>query len=506
MVWFGSMVRLPKLDAMSEEPLYRQLFQFFRDEILARRLPPGSRIPPTRELAAQIGLNRITISSAYELLEAEGLIRTHGGRGSFVAVPGQLFENGSEEPAHVGMDWEARLSAWPPPDQPASPASETLISFATARPSEELFPVDAFRETCREVLDSVEAPTILQLGSPHGYPPLRHHLMDQSRSRGLLGDNDDLMVTNGCQQALDLLQRLLVKPGESVLVEDPIYPGMRNVFARAGVRLLGVPVGAQGMDLEVLARLVRSERPSLLVVTPNFQNPTGVTMPETVRYELLRIAGAAALPIIENDIYGELRYVGQALPTLKQMDQTGLVIQVKSFSKLAFPGLRVGWVTGPQPVIRRLAELKQVTDLHTDHLSQAVLLHFDQSGRLEAHRSRIVEAGRIRLAAVLAACAQYLPAGAKFTRPEGGMNLWVRLPEPLDAAALLPAAQRLGVAYLPASLFEVSLRQPGGFRLSFAGLAVERIERGLMLLGKVFQTGLEQARASRREDPAPAIV
>jgi 2-aminoadipate transaminase len=500
------MGQLPKLDATLEEPLYRQLSQFFREEILSHRLPPGSRMPPTRELAAQIGLNRITISSAYELLESEGLIRTHGGRGSFVAVPGQLFEESSQAAANTGMDWEERLSAWPPADQAASPAGEIAISFATARPAEQLFPVEAFRQTCREVLDSGEAPSILQLGSPNGYPPLRHHLMDQSRSRGLLGEDDDLIVTNGCQQALDLLQRLLVKPGEAVLVEDPIYPGMRSVFARAGVRLLGVPVGAQGVDLDVLARLVRGERPRLLLVTPNFQNPTGVTMPEAARRELLRIAGAASLPIIENDIYGELRYVGEPVPTLKELDADGLVIQVKSFSKLAFPGLRVGWVTGPRPVIRRLAELKQVTDLHTDHLSQAVLLHFDRSGRLETHRSRILEAGRSRLTAVLAACAQYLPAGAKFTRPEGGMNLWVRLPEPLDAAALLPAAQRAGVAYLPSPLFEVSHRQPGGFRLSFAGLAVERIERGLMLLGKVFQTGLEQARASRREDPAPAIV
>ncbi|MDR3419457.1 MAG: PLP-dependent aminotransferase family protein [Nevskia sp.] len=497
---------MPKLDARLEEPLYRQLFQFFRDEILSRRMPPGSRMPPTRELASQIGLNRITISSAYDLLESEGLIRTHVGRGSFVAIPGQLFEEASQSAADSGLDWEERLSAWPPAEQPAGPAGEISISFATARPAEQLFPVEAFRETCREVLNSGEAASILQLGSPHGYPPLRHHLMDQGRLRHLLGEDDDLIVTNGCQQALDLLQRLLVKPGEAVLVEDPIYPGMRNVFARAGVRLLGVPVGSQGVDLDVLARLARSERPSLLVVTPNFQNPTGVTMPEAARRELLRIAAAAALPIVENDIYGELRYVGEAVPTLKELDQAGLVIQVKSFSKLAFPGLRVGWVTGPQPVIRRLAELKQVTDLHTDHLSQAVLLHFDRSGRLEEHRGRILEAGRIRLAAVLAACAQYLPAGAKFTRPEGGMNLWVRLPEPLDATALLPAAQRLGVAYLPAPVFEVSQRQPGGFRLSFAGLAVERIERGLMLLGKVFQTGLEQARASRREDPAPAIV
>jgi 2-aminoadipate transaminase len=500
------MGRLPKLDAMLEEPLYRQLFLFFRDEILSHHLPPGSRMPPTRELAGQIGLNRITISSAYDLLESEGLIRTHVGRGSFVAVPGQLFEEAGEAAMNAGLDWEERLNAWPPADQTASPAGEIAISFASARPSEQLFPVEAFRQTCREVVDSAEAPSILQLGSPHGYPPLRHHLMERGRARGLLREDDDLIVTNGCQQAFDLLQRLLVKPGEAVLVEDPIYPGLRQVFSRAGIRLLGVPVGSQGIDLDVLARLVRGERARLLVVTPNFQNPTGVTMPEAARRELLRIAAAAALPVIENDIYGELRYVGEPVPTLKELDAAGLVIQVKSFSKLAFPGLRVGWVTGARPVIRRLAELKQVTDLHTDHLSQAVLLHFDRSGRLEAHRGRILEAGRTRLAAVLAACAQHLPAGARFTRPEGGMNLWVRLPEPLDAAGLLPAAQRAGVAYLPAPLFEVSQRQPGGFRLSFAGLTVERIERGLMLLGRVFQTGLEQARASRREDPAPAIV
>jgi 2-aminoadipate transaminase len=500
------MNRLPKLDAALEEPLYRQLFRYFRDEIVSRRLPPGSRMPPTRELAAHLGLNRITITSSYELLESEGLIRTHVGRGSFVAVPGQLFEDARQAAAGAGLDWEERLSNWPAQDQPANSPGEIAISFATARPAEQLFPVEAFRQTCREVLESAEAPSILQLGSSHGYPPLRHYLMESGRQRGLLGDDDDLMVTNGCQQAFDLLQRLLVKPGETVLVEDPIYPGLHSVFSRAGVRLAGVPVGAQGVDLEILARLARLERPSLLVVTPNFQNPTGVTMPEAARRELLRIAADAALPVIENDIYGELRYSGASVPTLKELDQAGLVIQVKSFSKLAFPGLRVGWVTGPRPVVRRLADLKQVTDLHTDHLSQAVLLRFALSGRLEEHRARICEAGRVRLAAVLDACARHLPAGAKFTRPEGGMNMWVRLPEPLDAAALLPAARRAGVAYLPASLFEVTQRQPGGFRLSFAGVPVERIDHGLALLGAVFQTGLEQARALRREDPAPAIV
>ncbi|MGD0580751.1 MAG: PLP-dependent aminotransferase family protein, partial [Bryobacteraceae bacterium] len=338
------MFRLPKLNPDLDEPLYRQLFDFVREEILSGRLLQGEKIPPTRELAVQLGLNRMTISSAYELLESEGLIRTHVGRGSFVAAPPELFADVALASSGSSFDWEKRFAPWFPNESSVPAATETTISFASARPSEQLFPIVAFQESCREVLLSPEVTSILQLGSAHGYPPLRHYLIEEARSRGLLTQDDDLLVTNGCQQALDLLQRLLARPGEGVLVEDPIYPGLRNVFAHAGVRLIGAPVGPQGLDVDSTARLARSERPRLLVVTPNFQNPTGTTMPEAARRQLLRIARDAALPIVENDIYGELRYVGQPLPTLKELDENGIVVQVKSFSKLAFPGLRVGWV------------------------------------------------------------------------------------------------------------------------------------------------------------------
>ena len=501
------MARLPQFDSTLEEPLYRQVYAYFREEILSGRLPNGSRVPPMRELAGQSGLNRATVAAAYELLEAEGLIRSHVGRGSFVAAPAQLFPATETSPAPSGgIDWEERLAVSPALDSAPAHSGDAPISFATARPSELLFPLEAFRVSCREVLDSPEAAAILQLGSPLGYAPLRRHLLDDARRRGLLAEDDDLLITSGCQQALDLLQRLLARPGETVLIEDPIYPGLRNVFSRAGVRILGVPVGALGFDLESAARLIRSERPKLIVVTPNFQNPTGISMPEPQRRELLRMAQAAGIPIVENDIYGELRYTGTPLPTLKELDTAGIVVQIKSFSKLAFPGLRVGWAIGARALVRRLAELKQVTDLHTDHLSQAVLLRFAVSGRLQEHRARMIEAGRRRLDAVLDACARHLPAGARFTHPEGGMNLWARLPEPLDAAALLPQAREAGVSYLPAPVFEVSLRQPGGFRLSFAGLAEDKIEQGIATLGTLFRGELERARAGQRLEPAVAIV
>lgn len=490
------MIPLPQLDTNSDEPIYRQLHARIKASIRDGSLAPGERIPPTRELAGLLGLNRTTVAAAYELLEAEGLIRGHVGRGSFVANP-----NGPP-PASAGMDWEDRFVAnrAPDPPLPATPRGGVLISFTSARPAAELFPLAEFRTACREVIDGEAAMEILQLGSPLGYAPLRAFLQQQKRPE------EDLLITNGCQQALDLLQRLFTQPGDCVLVEDPIYPGLRNVFAQSGVRIVGVPVGPEGLDVEALPRLIARERPRLLVVTPSFQNPTGATMPLAARQTLLRTAREHRLVVVENDIYAELRYQGSDVPALTQLDEGGEVLQINSFSKIAFPGLRVGWVRGPRAVIGRLAELKQWTDLHSDQLSQAVLLRFAESGRLESHRRRMVETGRARLQAVLAACERYLPQGSRFTRPQGGMNLWVRLPDPLDSSELLPRMQRSGVSYLPGRYFAVSRQEPGALRLSFAGLTPDRIETGLAILGRVCQEELSAARAAQPAGLAPVIV
>jgi 2-aminoadipate transaminase len=289
-------------------------------------------------------------------------------------------------------------------------------------------------------------------------------------------------------------------------MEDPVYPGARSVFERAGARLIGVPVGRQGMDLEVLERTIARERPLLLCVTPNFQNPTGSTMPLAARKSLLRITQAAGVMVIENDIYGALAYEGEPIAAIKHLDEAGDTILLRSFSKVAFPGLRVGWVIAPRPLIERLTETKQWSDLHTDQLSQAVLLRFAESGRLEQHRQRMLVAGRARLEAAIEACATYLPAGTKFTRPRGGMSLWVELPGSLDAAELLPRAEREGVTYLPGRYFAVSRPQPNGLRISFAGMTPEEIRSGLAVLGRIFQEELERVRAHAPLGEVAALV
>jgi 2-aminoadipate transaminase len=475
--------------------LYRQLYAQIKGLIDSGELATGFRLPPTRELAGSLGLNRTTVSAAYELLDSEGLIKGHVGRGSFVS--GRTDRPG-------GFAWRDLLDPAIPNPLPSAHAS--AISFATSRPSELLFPLDEFRTTCSEVIHGEDAQVILQLGSPAGYAPLRRHLMERARQEGAARESDDILVTSGCQQGFDLLQRILVSHGETVFLEDPVYPGLKNAFLRAGARVIGIAVEADGIDLDQLERSLLREKPRLLVVTPNFQNPTGARMPLPARKALLRLAQRVGVVLVENDIYGELGYAGERLPTLKQLDDSGDVVLLRSFSKLAFPGLRVGWLIGPRALVEKLTETKQWSDLHTDQLSQAILLRFAESGRLEEHRQRMLSAGRERLQAAISACERHLPRGTRFTRPQGGMNLWVRLPEPLDASGLMAAAEREGVTYLPGKYFGVTRVETGSLRLSFAGLPPEKIESGIAILGRIFTSELEQIREHARLEPVPALV
>ncbi len=494
MVWM--MDFRAELDHNSESPIYRQLYEQIAQRIRSGDLGRGQRLPATRELAGLLGLNRTTVSAAYEMLEAEGLISGQVGRGSFV--------RGSADGGR-GMDWSSLLEG--PDAEPSAPAGGNgpgTISFVMSRPSSELFPLDDFRASCAAVLARADLAEILQLGSPSGFEPLRRRLFDDARRAGIASPGDDLIVTNGCQQSLDLIGRVLLKPGDRVIVEDPVYAGLKNLLAGMGAHLVGVPVGAEGINIAQLERALERERPRLIIVTPSFQNPTGATLPLSSRRALLEAAHAAHVPVIENDAYGELRYHGEPLPAIKQLDEGRGTVLLRSFSKVSFPGLRVGWALGPKPLIDRLRHAKESSDLHTDQLAQAVLLEFMDSGRLDAHRERVLRAGAERLAATLDSCRRYLPEGSRWTRPEGGMNVWVRLPEGLDASGLLPRAQKAGVAYLPGRYFAVSRVEAGALRLSFAGLDPERIRRGLRIFGGI--VAAELAESSHNAEPAPAMV
>jgi 2-aminoadipate transaminase len=482
----------PHLDPQSSVPIYRQLGAYLQRLIETGDLRSGDRLPPTRELAGQFGLNRTTISAAYELLESAGLIKGEVGRGSYVC--------GGLERSAVPLNWSRALTA-SVSTSAGSPVSG-VINFTSSRPSEKLFPMEEFRECCREVLESRDLKTLMQLGSPGGYEPLRRYLLDCAVQNGMARDSDDILITNGCQQAVDLLRRALVRTGEKVAIEEPVYPGLKNLFLEAGAELIGIPAEGDGIDLYSAQRAFEAGA-KVLAVTPSFQNPTGATMPAAHRAEICAMARAAGVAVIENDLYSELACDSEnSPPRLKQLDSN--VILLGSFSKIAFPGIRVGWIIAPRPVIARVTELKQLADLHTDHLSQAFLLRFAESGKLARHQAVVIAAAKEKLRALDQTCRRYL-ANCTWKVPGGGMNMWINLPSGLDAVALRGLAQQAGIDYLPGRYFSVSRPLDSGLRLSFAGLDPNEIRRGIEILGALVQNAAS-AREARDAHPALALV
>ncbi len=250
------MFSLPQIDEQSETPIYLHLFHHLRDSLASGKIAAGSRLPATRELAGTLRLNRTTVSAAYELLESEGLIAGQVGRGSFVT--GSISAAG--DPTR-GLDWRSLLT--PGPAAVPAQAGAGWISFASSRPSELLFPVEEFRRSCEEVIAKADVAAILQLGSPGGYQPLRRYLIAEAVRQGTMGPGDDLIITSGVQQALDLLQRALIRPGDKVAVEDPVYPGVKNLFIEAGAQVIGVRIASDGVDLAALERILDRDRPKL---------------------------------------------------------------------------------------------------------------------------------------------------------------------------------------------------------------------------------------------------
>ncbi len=473
----------PLIDQTSNIPVYRQIGTWIRNQISTGRIQPGEQLPTTRDLAKSCNVGRMIVISAYQLLESEGLINGRVGRGSFVTTTSTALP-ASKQPRRT---WENILSKAPP--MLPMPASKIAYRFDSSRPSEELFPIEEFREAVAQVLDShAGASQVLQLGSPQGLPELREFIFADAVTRGHAGKGDDILITSGCQQAMDLIERFVSADAPAhIAIEDPVFPGVRNVFGRGRNRLVALPAGGSGVDMIGGQHILMRERPTVVVVTPSFQNPTGGTMSITARESLVDITRNTGTLIVENDIYSSLRYAGDPIPTVRSLAREQTLL-IGSFSKISFPGLRVGWIIGPKPAIAELTRIRHWCDLHSDQLSQAVLYQFADSGRLQAHRLKMVQHGAKRLRAVLEACANYLPKGSHWTSPKGGMSLWVELPEGADTTHALRDANARGVHYLPGSLFTVQTPAPNALRLSFAGLPPQRIDAGVKIIGEIFKS------------------
>lgn len=363
-------------------------------------------------------------------------------------------------------------------------ARPEVINFAGGLPAPELFDTAGIAEAYRAVLSELPA-RALQYSTTEGEPALRTALAARTTVRGLPTGPDDILVTTGSQQALSLLATALLEPGDTVLVENPCYLAALQAFGFAGARILPVPSDAHGVDPEALAELVARERPKLLYTVPTFQNPTGRTMPAARRAAVAAVAARHGLWIVEDDPYGELRFEGERVPWIATYpggeDRTVLL---GSFSKVMAPGLRLGWLRAPAELLRACAIAKQAADLHTPTVNQLAAARYLADNDLDAHVARVAAAYRDRRDAMLAGLPDALPTGSTWNRPEGGMFLWARLPEPYDTTALLPDVVRHDVAYVPGAPFHTGEPDRSTLRLCFVTQTPEEITEGLRRLGR----------------------
>jgi 2-aminoadipate transaminase len=502
------------LDTSLDKPLYAQIRDQIRERIATGALKIGERLEPSRELARRLGVHRTTVSNAYAELEADGLIEGTVGRGTFVSPLAAELRRPSAPARHAHQDvfWQSFLAQEQRDDSLgrllASALEPGVISFATAHGPDDLTPVDLVRRATDAVLRR-DGARILQYGSSDGYAPLKSYLQSRARRDGIPLEADELLITNGCQQSLDLIRHSLVEAGDVVVCENPTYPGLWNIFDSSEVRLIAAPVGPEGLDLDFLEAVLEQNKAKLILTSPTFHNPTGVTMPLAARKRLLELAARHQVPIVEDDIYGALRYRGRELPPLKALDTAGLVIYLNSFSKVGFSGLRVGWVVASRRVIERLRWAKQRADIHTNLLGQAVLEDLGRHGVLDKFIRRIRKEYAAKLETTERAVAQYFPPEVQVTQPEGGMALWVELPAAVDASALLAKAQDRGVIFAPARYFYFHNPRHNAFRLCFSAVPSAQIESGVRILGELLHDEigrLSRGKSAARADTGVALV
>jgi len=375
-----------------------------------------------------------------------------------------------------------------------------IISFGGGLPAPEVFPVEEFHAACERVLKDHGAQA-LQYSTTEGYQPLREQIARHTSRYHIKINPENVLLTSGSQQALDLLGKIFINPGDHILVEEPTYLGALQAWSAYGAEYVPVPADKCGMNTDYLEEALRAG-PKFIYVLPNFQNPTGVTLSLERRQKLVELADRYGVPIVEDDPYGQLRYEGEHLPAVVTLDDQfrnnkgaryhGNVIYLSTFSKILSPGLRLGWVVAPEEVIRKLVQAKQGADLHTATFNQLVAYEVSRGGFLDQHIKVIRDVYKERLSVMLSAMDRFFPAEVDWTQPSGGLFLWGIMPEYLNSENVLRDALEKKVAFVPGESFFPRGGGQNTMRINFSNATPEKIQQGISRLGEVLLEKIRQ--------------
>ncbi len=469
------------IDRNSKKAIYQQLYNQIKSLILDRRISTNSQLPAIRKMADSLDINPATVVKAYEALAEEEYIYKKVGSGSFVAPiqEDSFYQRSDKEEDSLEMLGYGQIEL------------DEDINFASATPSSSLFPVEDFKEAINKVLDRDKGEAFTYQKS-QGYYPLRESIQKYFNSNGMSIPVNEIQIVSGAQQAIDLLVKIFLDYGDSVLIEEPTYPGAISAFKSRAAEIESLPTMEDGIDLDLLENKLSKKNYRLLFTMTSFQNPTGICWSEAKKRRLIELAEQYNLIIIEDDCLSELSYNGKSYLPLKAYDKSGQVIYIKSFSKIFMPGLRLAFLTLPDKYRSKLLAAKHATDISTAGLTQRAMDYYFREGLWEKHLENIKELFHERYQLMLNQLREKLiPPVELVYEPNGGIYFWLKLPEGISAEEFYLAARENKVALLPGDIFKlnkdaVNSTKSSYFRLSFAAVSDAEIKTGITRLKDIF--------------------
>jgi DNA-binding transcriptional MocR family regulator len=485
-----------RISRSQPKPLFRQIIEEIKNLIDQGTLEISQPLPSSRNLAKRLGVNRSTVTRAYEELQAMGYLSSRQGSYHRVQRRSRKVEYNPDRQSLISWEKASSPNArkiheiflrYSPEKQPSAPPGQDLINISELDLDPRLFPMEEFRRCVNHVLFS-SGSNSLQYGDHRGYLPLRQEIAKRLRLHGISVSEREILITNGAQQAIDLVIRMLAKKGKKVAIEAPTYAAILPLLKLNGTNLLEIPMKKNGMDLNTLEEALGKERVSFVYTIPNFQNPTGITTPHQHREQLLDICLRYRVPIVEDGFEEDMKYFGRVALPIKSIDEKNLVIYIGTFSKALFPGLRIGWVTADKECISRLTAIKRFSDLGSGKFVQAVLYEFLKRGYYDRQLKRMHQAFRKRLKVALKTIEDVFPHTVSWTRPTGGYTIWVKLPRKWNEAKLRSHLGRYGVVVSPGSYYFPFKKSCEYFRLSIAKRNEEEIKEAVFRLGKALHS------------------
>ncbi|MBF8984382.1 PLP-dependent aminotransferase family protein [Lutibacter sp. B2] len=473
-----------KPNKSSSVPLYRQIIEYIKKKIGNGDWTIGSKLPPQRELAEILEVNRSTIIEALDELKAEGLIEGKSGRGTII----------------VNNTWSLLAAINPPNWQKYidsgvhRPNLETIqlinklefepdiVRLGTGELSPEFYPHEKMKKVLRNISNKIESLGYLE---PKGLLPLRQIISEHLKKYGINVSPSSILIVSGALQALQLISMGILQTGSRIFVEKPSYIKSLHVFQSTGMKLIGLSMDDNGIEPREIIKNKISKNKTLLYTIPTFHNPTGVVMPEDRRNKILELCEKERLPIIEDDVYRELWLDEPPPMPLKSKDMNGNILYLGSISKTLAPGLRIGWLVGPEPVVERLGDIKMQTDYGSSSLSQWALVEWFSSGLYEEHLSEVREKLRIRRQVALRALEKSFSDIAVWKRPKGGFYIWLRLEKKISMNKIFSMAEKDGILINPGYMYDFSDNQ--SIRISYSYASCEELEMGLKKLSELIR-------------------